>query len=261
MLGNINILTLTRNRVKIGIGVWDLHYPEYDIDLWNNILKVIKDLKPDYFIFGGDNMNMSAADHWLHDKNAVREIEGRRIKKDYMAFEMDILTPLEKVLPKKCKKIWLNGNHEKWAELAIDKDPQGEGYWEIESNLHLKSRNWEKYEYGQTKKIGKLYFTHGQYTNKYHAFKTVSVFERNIVYGHTHSYQVFTKVSPLDNEAHMGLSVPAACKRNPEYRKNAPNSWVNGFLVFYIRKGGNFNVYPIVAVNGKFVSPNGKLYN
>ena len=247
-------------KVKVGIGVWDLHYPDYDPLLWDNILKVIHDYKPNYFIFGGDNMNMTAADHWLHDKNAIREMEGRRIGKDYAGFKTLILKPLEKALPKYCKKIWHNGNHEDWIKLAIDKDPQGEGYWEIEKNLHLKKHGWKTYEYGEVSKIGKLYFTHGEYTNKYHAFKTVSTFERNIVYGHTHTFQVYVKTSPLDNEPHIGVSVPAACRRNPEYRKNRPNSWVNGFLIFFIRPKGYFNLYPIVAVNGQFVAPNGKLY-
>jgi len=255
----MNMATTTKTAIRVGVGVWDLHYPEHDEKLWHNILRTIKILKPDYFIFGGDNMNMNAVDLWLHEKGLVRQLEGKRILEEYKGFEKHVLKPLEDLLPKECRKIWLTGNHEDWINLAIDRNPQGEGYWEIERNLELSEHNWEVYETGQVAKIGKVYFAHGQYTNQYHARKTVEVYERNIVYSHTHTYQVYVKTSAIDNEPHIGMCVPVACKRNPDYKRNQPNSWVNGFLVFYIQENGNFNLYPVVSVKNHFVLPNGKV--
>ncbi len=220
----------------------------------------MKHSKPDVFIFGGDNMNFDAVDHWLHEKGMVRQLEGKRILAEYEGFKKEILNPLEEILPHTCRKIWLNGNHEDWVQLAIDKNPQGEGYWEIEHNLHLTEKGWEVYEYGKYAKVGKIVFIHGQYTNQYHAKKTVDVFERNVVYGHTHTFQAYTKITPVDNEPHSAISIPVACELNPDYARNRPNAWVNGFLVFYIYSKGYFNLYPVISIDGEFVSPDGKFY-
>jgi len=245
---------------KTGVAYYDLHYPHHNEPLWKNFLKVVRKLKPKVFVFGGDNMNMDAVDHWMHEQKRTRKMEGKRILAEYNGFKEEILNPLEKILPKDCRKIWLNGNHEEWMELAIDKITQGEGYWEIENNLHLKERGWETYKYGKYAKVGKLYFIHGQYTNLAHAKKTVNVYEKNVVYGHIHSPQVFTKITPVENEPHTGMSVPCGCKMNPDFMRNRPHSWVNGFLVFYFTKK-IFSLFPVISIfDGKFIAPSGKRY-
>jgi hypothetical protein len=241
-----------------GICVYDIHTPHEDKLLWKNILEFIKDFSPTVFLLGGDNLNMDAVDHWLHDKGFKRPLEGRRIKKDYQYYINKIHNPLMKILPRNCKKHWLKGNHENWIEMAIDRNPQGEGYWEIKKNIPL--HNWKVYEYGKVVKIGKLRFIHGEYFTKYHAAKTIDVYERSIICGHAHTFQAHTKIVPVENEPHACYSVPCACKINPEYRKNKPNSWVNGFGVFYLMDDGKFNFYPVIALNGHFISPNGKYY-
>jgi len=245
---------------QFGVCVYDLHYPHHHQKLWKNILKFIKNNQPEIFVFGGDNMNFDAVDHWLHEKGMVRQLEGKRILAEYEGFKSEILNPLENLLPKSCRKIWLNGNHEEWVKIAIDKNPQGEGYWEIEHNLKLQEKGWEVIEYGKYVKVGKLVFIHGQYTNQYHSRKVVDAYERNTVYGHTHTFQAYTKITPVENEPHMGMSIPAACELNPEYMRNRPNAWVNGFGVFFIYGKGNFNLYSIIAIDGQFVGIDGKFY-
>ena len=245
---------------KCGLAYYDTHHPHYNIPLWLNFLKLVKRKKPNVLILGGDNMNFDAVDHWMHEKKRERKMEGKRLIAEYNGFKKEILDPLEKILPKDCRKIWLNGNHEDWVELAIDKERQGEGYWEIENNLHLKAKGWETYKYGEYAKVGKVYFIHGQYTNQAHAKKTVSVYEKNIVYGHDHTLQVFTKITPVENEPHTGMSVPCGCNMNPGFMRNKPHAWVNGFLVFYFTKK-IFSLYPVISIfDGKFIAPDGKKY-
>jgi len=245
---------------KVGLAYYDAHHPHHNKQLWANFLKLVRRTKPDVFIFGGDNMNMDAVDHWMHEQKKLRKMEGKRVLAEYKGFESEMLTPLERALPKDCRKIWLDGNHEAWMELAIDKNSNGEGYWEIENNLHLKERGWETYKYGQYAKVGKMLFIHGQYTNQGHAKKTVTVYEKNVVYGHDHTLQVFTKITPVDNEPHTGMSVPCGCDMNPSFMRNRPSGWVNGFLVFYFTKK-IFSLFPVVSIfDGKFIAPNGKRY-
>lgn len=237
--------------MKKGIAVFDLHYPEHNKILWNNILKFAKDFKPDYFLFGGDNLDMSPVSHWLLEGGQFRKLEGKRLINDYKGFVKEIKEPLENILPDSCKKIWLEGNHENWAEQAIDKNPQYEGLIEIENYIDLKY--WSQIPYNGIHKIGKMYFTHGMYTNQYHSAKTVNIVEKNIFYGHTHDHQTHTKITMVGNEPHIGVSVPCTCDLNPQYMRNKPNKWLNGFLIWYMKDNGDFNHYIIIANKGHFI--------
>lgn len=245
--------------MKKGIAVFDLHYPHHDKVLWNNILQFIEDFEPDIFAFGGDNMNMDAVDHWKQEKGKKRPLEGKRLLKEYDGFNKEILDPLWdafKYTPDRL--IFHLGNHEDWVEQYIDKHPEVEGLLELRKHLQLS--DWEVYDYGKTSKVGKLYIDHGRYISKYSSSKTVDVYGRNIIYGHGHTSQSYTKVTPIDSQAHQATQIPCACKMNPDYMKNMPSAWVNGFAVFYIHDNGNFNLYPVTSVKGHFIGPNGKEY-
>ena len=246
-----------KNDIKTGICVYDIHHPYQDKKLWENILKVCEKIKPDYFIFGGDNMDMDAVNHWELDKGNKRGMEGKRLRKSYDTFQTEILDRIEFVLPEFCRKVYMFGNHESWIEQYIDKLPELEGFAEIERNLNLKE--WEVIPYRQTVKVGKIYFHHGEYTGKHHASKMVDTFERNIVYGHLHSSQSYTKVTPIDGDAHSATCMPCACDLNPLYMKDKPSAWVNGFGIFYIHLDNNFNIYPVISSKGHFVF-NGEYY-
>ena len=252
-----NLPISTDSDIKTGICVYDLHFPNHNKGLWENITKAISDLKPDYFIFGGDNLDMGEVNHWELEKGNKRGMEGKRLRKTYDDFNKQILDPLIEILPDYTRKVFMLGNHELWLEQYIDKIPELEGFAEIERNLNLDG--WEIIPYRQTIKIGKIYFHHGEYTTKYHSSKMVDVYERNIVYGHMHSPQSFTKVTPVDGDAHMAYSMPCACMMNPQYMKDKPSAWVNGFGIFYLHPDNNFNVYPVVATKGHFIWQ-GKLY-
>lgn len=239
-----------------GVCFFDMHYPDHVKPLWKNLLSFVEDFEPDVFVFGGDNMDMQPITHWVENKS--RKIEGRRLKKEYEGFNADVLAPLEAVLPADARRIFHLGNHEDWVEQYIDTHPEVEGFLEVEANLALDG--WETYEYGEASKVGKLYFTHGQYCNLHHAAKMVQTYHRNIVYGHLHTYQAATETTPLDTESHAAVSMPCGCHLNPHYRRHAPNSWLNGFGVFYVYPNGNFQLYPVISVDGTFIAPNGQLY-
>lgn len=249
-------MTVPNQEIKTGIIVTDLHHPNHDKVLWGNILKVVGQLKPDFFIFGGDNMDMVSVSHWLHDKGDRRHLEGKRLRLEYDDFQSEILDKLK--LPDYCRKIFMLGNHEQWLEKYIDKIPELEGFAEIEKCLKLE--DWEIIPYRQLAKVGKIYFHHGEYTTTHHAKKMVETFEHNIVYGHIHSYQVYTKITQINCEAHSAISMPCACDMNPDYNRDRPSAWVNGFGVFYIQPNGNFNIYPVISSKGHFVFVNGKFY-
>ena len=83
---------------KVGIAVYDLHFPLHQSILWANILTLAAEIKPDYFILGGDNLDMTPLSHWIHDKGEARKLEGKRIKEDYENFNRDVIDPLNEIL-------------------------------------------------------------------------------------------------------------------------------------------------------------------
>jgi hypothetical protein len=242
--------------VRRGIGYFDMHHPEHDRRLWRNVLKFAADFKPDIWAFGGDNMDMQTLSHWIENKK--RLVEGKRLKKDYADFNREVLLPLEAVLSEDAERIFMLGNHEAWVDQYLDSHPEMEGL--IELREHLRLDGWSVYDYGEIAQVGKLHITHGTYTNIHSAMRTAQVFGRNVMYGHGHSLQTHTITTPLDVESHTATEIPCACHLNPSYRKNQPNSWLTGFATFYVLPNGDFNLFPVVAVNGKFVGPNGVLY-
>lgn len=244
-------------KIRKGIAIYDLHYPSHHKALWSNFLEFVSDFQPDYFVFGGDNMDFEVISHWIGDKR--RPVEGKRLRRDYRGFNDNILKPLMDALPQNCEKTYLFGNHEDWVEQYIDSHPELEGFLEIENNLDLD--DWEVIPYSKSKEIGKLHFIHGEYVNLHNAYKTAQVYGRNIIYGHGHSFQAHTLTHPLDADAYMGMQLPCACVLNPHYRLNKPNAWVNGFGAFYMQPNGMFNLFPVLSQqDGSFVAPTGKEY-
>lgn len=236
----------------------DIHYPEHSKKSIKLVLKLIKDLKPDEIIYQGDNLDMGAISHWNKDKK--RKVELKRLQKDYNGFIKDVLTPIERAAGKNTKFVWLDGNHSFWAEQYLDKNPELEGMIEPRVCLALKERGYKYIPFNQIYKLGKLNIIHGYYTNKYHTAKTLDAFGESVCYGHVHSPQMTTRMKTIDsNEFHAAYSLPCLCELSPDYMKNRPTAWVNGFGVVYVMPDGMFNLYTIIISNNSFVF-NNKIY-
>ena len=106
-----------------------------------------------------------------------------------------------------------------------------------------------------------LIIIHGTYTNLYHARKTVEAYHVSTIYGHVHTFQSHMLVSPVDNNKfYTGQSIGCLCTLNPQFMKNRPNAWVNGFCyVYWNESDDSFQLVPVVIVHGQFRA-NGKLY-
>jgi hypothetical protein len=247
--------------VHRGIAIYDLQYPQHNQKLLANIERYMKDHPIDYLVYGGDTLDMTSLNH--HEPKNYRDLEGRRAKKDYDEVST-ILRRHRSLVGKDTKIYYLMGNHEEWSERFIDKYPMLEGLLEVDKNLPFKELNIEVIAPRKYAKIGKLHFIHGDVFGKYcpvfHAKKMVELYNRNVVYGDRHQYQSYIKASPVDiNDKHGAWCIPASCDINPEWNRDKPNNWVNGFGVFYI-SGDMFEIYTVVAMSGNFISPEGKLY-
>jgi len=248
-----------KNDLKKVIALFDVHIPN-NIDL-SGILKFLNDEKPDILILGGDFMDVESLSHWAMAGGKRLTLEGKRWKEECrIAGEM--LDKFREIVGKKCEIVYLMGNHEEWPSQYIDRNPEMSGIIDIQLMLELDKRNIKWIPYKCEKnfyKVGKLYFTHGEYTVNNHSLKMLRSYNCNIRYGHLHTYQAVTKTSKKDiGDMHTAISVPCLCKPG-EYLGGKCTSHINGFYVAYIKPDGNFFEYVIMIINNHFFF-NNKLY-
>lgn len=242
-------------KVKKGIFAPDMHYPLHDEAAMKILFDFAKDFKPDYFILGGDQLDMGSISYY--NKKKPKLVEGERLKNDYIDFQEDVLDKLDSILPSGAEKYFMIGNHEYRVDRLIECEPQHEGFIEVENNLKLD--DWNVVDMNDFIKIGKMVFIHGIRYNKYFSRYNLIDYNENIFCGHVHKLQMFTKCSPIDGQPKIGVGVPCLCDTNPEWKRGSPNDWLNGFMFWYQYPDGSFNFYIPIVVNNK-ATINGKVY-
>lgn len=246
-----------KEQIERTVVMSDIHYPKHDPKALAVAEQIIKDVKPHRIVYLGDAMDMTSISHWL--KGKIKTLEGLRLKKDYDGFN-GVLDRHTKLAGSQLKEIvYVEGNHEDWVNDAIIEDPSKEGFFDLAINLKFDERGIKFVRLNDTFKLGKLYLTHGYYTNQHHAFKTVTDTEHSVMYGHIHTNQQYTKVNMIKADAHMGISIPCLCRMNPDYAMNRPNNWMQGIGIVYTLPNGNFNHYVVNIIDGKAIW-NGKIY-
>lgn len=250
------------------IALFDIHWgneingsrhkvPLHDEKAVNVALEFAADFKPDHIILGGDILDCGSVSH--HTKGRTGQLEGLRLLADAEECKSRVIKPLEAIAGKG-RLIYHTGNHERWLEDVVDEMPALEGIVDISTLLNLKK--WEVIEQGKSSKVGKLTFVHGDTVKggQNPALAAVTNYERNIRFGHFHTFQMATKTTPVDQNGHTGIAVPCLCKKGPRYGEGAPNKWMQGFLWGYVNgPQGTFNDYVTVIVNGKAII-GGKVY-
>ncbi len=228
--------------------------PLHDIKAINAMMAFAKDFKPDVFILGGDALDCGSVSH--HNSGKPGNTEGLRLLGDAKELKNNVIEPLEE-----CSKeqIFIVGNHTAWLEDVIIGIPALEGILSIENLLGLDK--WKVIPQGGIYNLGKLTFMHGDTVKggEHVAKAGVINYERNVRFGHHHSYQVYTKTSPIDMKmSKTGIAVPCLCSKGPKYGEGAPNRWAQGFLYGWMTPKF-FNDYVVVITAGECIV-NGKVY-
>jgi predicted phosphodiesterase len=216
------------------------------------VFEFAKDFKPTVVVLGGDLHDWSAVCHWIADQS--RHLGGETIEKNYKELRDVLLNPLQAAVGKKTRKIFIRGNHEAWLDKAIELNPNGRGYWELDRNIDVDRFNMELLPFNKAYKVNdNLCYIHGLYVNEYHAKKTVLAYHTSVIYGHVHTVQSHTIVSPVDSDKfYKGQAVGCLCNLNPHYAEHRPNAWINGFNYAYVDDDGSFEDYTVIMVKNKF---------
>ncbi len=235
--------------------LFDIHIP-YEINL-QPVFDFISDFQPDTVIMAGDGHDFGAVSTWLADQS--KHLDGGILVDNFKELDEKLIKPMFEAAPRKSKKIYLVGNHEYRVIQASCADPNLRGYADLEKNI---DKRIELIPINVPYRIGNnVVIIHGVYTNLYHARKTVEAYHVSVIYGHVHTFQSHMLVSPVDNaKFYTGQSIGCLCGLNPQFMKNRPNAWVNGFAYIYWNEDDDsFQLIPVVIVHGQFRA-NGKLY-
>jgi hypothetical protein len=240
-------------QIKKSILLPDIHYPHYEERVMNTIDEFIYNYEPDELVYMGDQISLDCISGWNRRKPLLKE--GQRLVQEYDGFNEDVLLRHEELTTEDTKRVFMIGNHEQRIEWYCEEHPELKGFVDIDKHLKLRDRGYEIVDFNGVHQIGKLNVIHGFYWNKYHATKTLEAFEGNVVYAHVHNPQMYAKVSPIDRKGyHTATSLPCICNIKPDYKKNAPNFWINGFgIVEHLPATGFFNLYSIIMVEGSFM--------
>jgi len=241
----------------------DVHFKATDSEHSKTVFsiakQVAKDLKPDGLAFLGDMIDCEGISKFTYKDwkdGAYETIE------DIYTFKEKYFNPLVKA----CKNPNLDikyclGNHEYRIVDYLDKIKQKEcraSYedWKEKFNLRRIFPEAKIKEYNECHKLGRLYLTHGEFHCAGHAKKHAIVYRKNLIYGHLHSWQVFTTASKANNKVYSAYSIPAACNNSPKYLKNKSNAWVKGMVVGYIWPNGDYQLVPLIIVRGRVIFNN-----
>jgi hypothetical protein len=249
------------------IATFDLHFgwerrnghkiPLHDPAAWAAVMKFAQDFKPHIWIWGGDALDCGAISH--HNKGKPGRTEGMRLAEDAEQGHALFIKPVEEVTADKL--VYLTGNHEDWLNDFVEDTPTIEGLVDLKKLLRL--NKWTVIDQGGMFHLGKLTFLHGDAIKggEHIAKKAVTDYERSVRFGHHHTYQTYTKVSPIDyKNAKTGIAVPCLCTKSPKYGEGAPNRWVQGFLFGYLHEDGSYNDFVVTIINGRFVV-GGRIYH
>lgn len=206
------------------------------------------------------------------DWDSVASYEVRR-EEDIVLIQKEIessnnlLDAIDRNLPKKCRKIMLAGNHEAryerfkvnhGFEVAIRR-MKDFGSWYEEYNLP--KRGWEYFKnYGDVFNYKDLIlFTHGWASSGSHAKKHLHMFHKNILYGHTHQWQVETGIG-LDQKPIVSASIGTLSRFDLSYLVGKPPvNWVHMFATIEFMDEHSFTPHFIPIIEGRFIK-DGRTY-
>lgn len=229
------ILKKSKRDFQSGVFLSDIHLPD-SIDL-KPVFDYICDLNPDFVILGGD----------IVDAQNLHGCESMKAEAIQMAwYYRDVkllrgfLEKIQKAAPR-AEIVYLQGNHEERFDRIMAKypGPFPPGTFDLVRDAKPKGMKIKCIKYGTYQsfyRLGDTVFTHGTIYPDSHAKKYAENYGPfKVVYGHLHDHQAFTIRTAFGGDSSPRYAMTAGCltHRNPDYKKGAPNKWINGFVSFW----------------------------
>lgn len=225
-----------------GVFLTDIHFPD-NINL-SPVFKFLKDYKPDLVVLGGDIIDAKG----LHGVESFKVMD---FNKEWYKRDVRLLSTFLAMLQKatnNAKVVFLFGNHEERYDRLMRKYPKTfGGDFDFIRDCAPEGMNIKGIPYGTYKsyfKIGDMIFIHGTVYPDNHAKKyALDNTPYKCMYGHLHHAQMYTTRKSIATTTPKYAVTPGClCTVTPEWKRGAPNQWLNGFATF--------------TVDGSVVTPN-----
>ena len=244
-----------KRAVRRAIVTPDKHFPIHDKKAIKVVCKAIEIVKPDIYIDLGDTGEWEYfSTHYWKGRNA-KPMEDLipLLDKDVKAVNKG-MNQIDRALDKAgCKeRHFVQGNHEVWLDKFVIRYPYLEQY-KTENALKLEERGYEYHPYNKKDnlKIGKLNFTHGKFTSKYHAWKHLDVYGESVMYGHTHDLQRHTKTRKGGTISAWSLGCLKDIEIDEDWLGGRLTNWNHAFAIIDFYKNDNYNVQIVEIIKGK----------
>ena len=241
--------------VKTAIVTPDKHFPIHDKRAIKVVCKAIEIVKPDVYVDLGDTGEWEhfSTHYWKGRSAKPMEDLIPLLDKDVKAVNKG-MNQIDKALDKVgCnERHFVQGNHEVWLDKFVTRYPYLYKY-KTENALNIEERGYEYHPYNRKKllKKGKLRFTHGKYTSKYHAFKHLDMYGKSVMYGHTHDLQRHTKTYEDGTISAWSLGCLKDIEADEDWLCGRLTNWNHAFAIIDFYKDGNYNVQIVEIINGR----------
>ena len=241
--------------IKTVVVTPDKHFPLHDQRAINVVCKAIEIVKPTTYVDLGDTGEWEHfSTHYWKGRNAKPMEDLIPLLDKDIADVNEGMDQIDKSLDKvKCKeRHFVQGNHEVWLDKFVIRYPYL-AHYRTESALNLKDRGYEYHPYNrkQLLRIGKLRFTHGKYTSKYHSFKHLDMYGTSIMYGHTHDLQRHTKTQEGGTISAWSLGCLKDIEADEDWLGGRLTNWNHAFAIVNVYSNNDFNVEIVEIIDGK----------
>ncbi len=141
--------------------------------------------------------------------------------------------------------------HQEDAQLLLD-------MFGVDNQLNLHDRGIKYYkrgefhnvpEYRGLVKFGKCYYTHGSKYPTNAAKAYADTYNVNIVYGHTHRADTWTKRS-IDYGSIISSNPGTMSEKQPAWKHDDPTNWTHGYNLQIVAESGDFLNINVPIING-----------
>jgi predicted phosphodiesterase len=228
--------------------IGDAHIPYHDKRAWAVVLEVARELRPDILVHIGDGLDCYSISRFRKDPDRVRFL------RDELEEGRTCMRELEQAA-KARQLVYCEGNHEtRLPRLIADKVPALHRLVSVPEYLGLREHGWEWVPYKQSKRIGKMSFTHdvgrwGTYASRW----TLHDAGTNIAFGHTHALRTW-----FEGTTHEGPKVALNTgwlgdveAVDYKHRDKARREYQHGFGVVYQQPDGLIYPHAVPIIRGQ----------
>lgn len=226
------------------------YHGEDETSPYKLVKKFAKDFKPDLTVDLGDLLDLPYLARFNESNLKVLSEGVFRKDFDLVNKELDFWQAVSGGY------VQIEGNHDERILRLTQKEPMWDGMinYESEHSLKLKERGIPYiHQADEPFRKGKLTFVHGYSATKYSSAVHLDMYGHNVVFGHVHKFQMFSKILHIAKEEIQGWAIGCLGVIQPEWLKGKPSHWQFGFGVCYMdEKSGRFNLYPVNIINNEF---------